>query len=358
MIKQNVNLGDRTYPIYIETDYGSIEKCLESAKISGTIVVITDSNVDKFQCADLMSALESCKNPVYKYVIDAGEKSKNLMTIQKIYQYLMSLKLDRKATLVALGGGVVGDITGFAAATFLRGINFVQVPTTLLAQADSSVGGKVGVDFEGSKNIIGSFYQPKFVYINVNSLKTLPERELKAGLAEVVKHGIILDMEFFEYIDDNIDKIFKVNEDVMKYLTKVNCSIKAGIVEKDEKENGLREILNFGHTIGHAIESVMNFELLHGECIAIGFVGAFKLAGYMGMVNASELEKVISLLKKAGLPVRLEGLDVDRVYKQMFYDKKIKDNKLTFILPKSIGGVLQLIVDDEQLIKKVLGELR
>lgn len=357
MIKLNINLSDRSYPIYITTNYDSIGKSLASARISGRIVVITDTNVEVHQAHMCMDALKASGYEVSKLVIEAGEKNKTLETVNRIYKYLIDSKLDRNSTLIALGGGVVGDITGFAAATFLRGINFVQVPTSLLAQADSSVGGKVGVDFEGGKNIIGAFYQPRFVYINVGSLKTLPERELKSGLAEVIKHCIIRDEEFFEYIDYNAKRILSCDVDILQYIAKVNCSIKGKVVEEDEKESDIRAILNFGHTVGHAIESVSNFELLHGECVAIGMVGAFKLARYLDMVDEAMVEKVTSTLRKLGLPVKAQGLDIDKVFKQMFYDKKIKNNKLMFILPRRIGEVIQCSIDDTELIKKVLTEL-
>jgi len=179
LIKLSVNLAERSYPIYIATDYGGIGKCISDARISGKIVVITDTNVARYQAEECISALEACGCEVYKYIFEAGERNKNLDTVREIYGFLAGLRLDRSAALVALGGGVVGDVTGFAAATFLRGINFIQVPTSLLAQADSSVGGKVGVDFEGAKNLVGAFYQPRFVYINVNALRTLPVRELQ-----------------------------------------------------------------------------------------------------------------------------------------------------------------------------------
>jgi len=359
VIKLNINLNERSYPIYITTDYNDLKSSLDNAKINGKVVLITDTNVDKCQSQQCMESLKRYDGEVHKYVIEAGEKSKNLDTVKDIYKFLIDLKLDRNSTLIALGGGVVGDITGFVAATFLRGINFVQIPTSLLAQSDSSVGGKVGVDFEGSKNIIGAFYQPKFVYININTLKTLPKRELQAGLAEVVKHGIIQDSDFFEYIDYNVNKIFNFDENVLQYITKVNCSIKGSVVEKDEKESGLRAILNFGHTIGHAIETVMDFELLHGECVALGMIGAFKMAQYLEMVEPEIVEKVQNTLMKIGLPVRLEGIDVDKVYNQMFYDKKVKGDKLNFILPrKNIGEVIQCIIDDEALIKRAISDLK
>ncbi|HHV28669.1 3-dehydroquinate synthase [Acetivibrio mesophilus] len=358
MLKLNVNLQDRSYPIYINTDYAQIDKCIHSARLTGKLVLITDTNVDRYQAQECEKAFFEAGYEISKFAIPAGEENKNLETVRDIYKYLLSLKLDRSATLIALGGGVVGDITGFAAATFLRGINFVQIPTTLLAQSDSSVGGKVGVDFEGSKNIVGAFYQPKFVYINVNSLKTLPERELRSGLAEVVKHGIIMDDEFYEYIDYNVHKIFNYDESVLQYIAKKNCSIKASVVEKDEKEGDLRAILNFGHTIGHAIETVMDFSLLHGECVSLGIIGAMRMSQYLEMIDEHTVNRVKGTLEKIGLPTRLEGIDVDSVYRQMFYDKKIKGNKLTFVLPrKKIGEVIQCTIDDEDLIKRVIASL-
>lgn len=358
LIKVNIDLGDRSYPIYITTDYSNLAKSMSLAKLNGKIALITDNNVDKAQGEACINALESNGFNVYKYVIEAGEKSKNLDTVKDIYKFLIDNRFERNSVLLALGGGVVGDITGFAAATFLRGINFVQIPTSLLAQADSSVGGKVGVDFEGKKNIIGAFYQPKFVYLNVNTIKTLPVREIQAGMAEIIKHGIIRDSEFFEFIDYSVSKIFNFDEDALQYLAKVNCTIKGAVVEQDEKESGLRAILNFGHTIGHAIESVYEFKYLHGECVSLGMVAAFKMACDMEMIEESHMQRVVETLKKIGLPVNLAGIDVNEVYERMFFDKKVKDNKLTFVLPKSIGEVIQCVVEDEALIKNAISYLQ
>lgn len=353
----NVNLGDRGYPIHIATDFAGLGRAMVSSRLIGKVVIVTDSNVEGFYCSECTEVLKEAGFDVARYVIEAGEKNKNLDTVRDIYGCLSKLKLDRQSTLLALGGGVTGDITGFAAATFLRGINFVQVPTTLLAQADSSVGGKTGVDFEGNKNIIGAFYQPRLVYINVNTLKTLPVKELRSGLAETVKHGLILDADFYEYVDYNTKKIFGFDENVLQYLTKMNCSIKGSVVEQDEKESDLRAILNFGHTIGHAIESVSEFGLLHGECISIGMVGAYKLAQEMEMVDEKALSRVVSTFERVGLPVRLSGFDAEKVYERMFRDKKVKGGKLNFILPRAIGQVIQCGIEDEALIKKVLAEL-
>lgn len=357
MVKLIINLGERSYPIYVTNDYSGFGKSLAAAKITGKLVLVTDSNVDRHQAADCLSALAGAGYEVSKYVLEAGEKSKNLETVKDIYKYLLNLKLDRNSAIIALGGGVVGDVAGFVAATYLRGIHFIQVPTSLLAQADSSVGGKVGVDFEGSKNIIGAFYQPKLVYINVASLKTLPERELRSGLAEVIKHGIIADEDFFEYVDYNMRKIFTFDDEVLQYIARTNCSIKGKVVEADERESGLRAILNFGHTIGHAVESVSNFKYSHGECVSVGMAGAFRIARQLEMVDDKLVEKVENTLMKAGLPVKMPGMDIDEVYRQMFHDKKIRNNKLLFILPKRIGEVIQLTIEDEGLLKGVLREI-
>lgn len=357
MIKMNVDLGDRGYPIYVTSDFTGLGKACSSARLFGKMVVVTDSNVEKHYCDACVEALSEAGAEVSRHVIPAGEKSKNLDTVSEIYRQLVTLKLDRHSTLVALGGGVVGDITGFAAATFMRGIQFIQIPTSLLAQADSSIGGKTGVDFEGSKNMIGAFYQPRFVFINVNTLRTLPERELRSGLAEVIKHGLILDGDFYEYLDYNLNKIFGFDENVLQYITKMNCSIKGKVVEQDELEGDLRAILNFGHTIGHAVESVSDFNMLHGESVSIGIVGSYRLAQKLGMVNAKMVEKVENTLKKSGLPVKVQGMDTNKIFDRMFYDKKVRDGKLSFVLPKDIGEVIQCTVDNEELIKDVLAEL-
>lgn len=357
MVKMNVDLGDRGYPIYISTDFSGLDKACKSARLGEKFVIIADSNVEKHYCNAVMTELSKYSMDVTCHTFPAGEQNKNLNTVSDIFRKLISLKLDRNSTLVALGGGVTGDITGFAAATYMRGIPFVQIPTSLLAQADSSIGGKTGVDFEGSKNMVGAFYQPKFVFINVNTLRTLPVRELRAGLAEVIKHGLIMDAEFFDYIEYNIDKIYSFDENVLQYITKMNCQIKGGIIEQDEREEGLRALLNLGHTIGHAVESVSGFGLLHGECVSIGMAGAFRLAQKLGMVNGRTIGRVEGTLEKAGLPVKAPGMDADRILDQMYMDKKIRDGRLYFILPKEIGEVLSCYVDDTELIRQVLAEL-
>ncbi len=354
MVKMNVEFGDRSYPIYIASDFSGLGKALSGARMGAKVMLITDSNVCDHYLKICVSQMKAAGAEVYSHVIQAGEKSKTLDTVKDIYRLLIAKRFDRNSVLAALGGGVTGDITGFAAATYMRGINYVQIPTSLLAQADSSIGGKTGVDFEGSKNMVGAFYQPRFVYINVNTLRTLPLRELSAGLAEVIKHGLIMNAEFYDYIAYNNKKIFSYDENTLQYMTKMNCTIKKSIVEQDEQEGGLRAILNFGHTFGHAVESAFDFKLLHGECVSIGIAGAFRLAQKLGMVNATMADSVENTLKSAGLPVRIKGMDTQLIYEKMLHDKKAKDGKLNFILPKGIGEVISCMLDDERLIKEVI----
>ncbi len=357
MIKMNMKLGNKGYPIYVALDFSKLSKVWPNTQRNEKIMVITDSNVKNIYCDECIEELSKTGAQVFQYVIPAGEKSKNLNTVANIYRELISHKFDRNSALAALGGGVVGDITGFVAATYMRGIPFAQIPTSLLAQADSSIGGKTGVDFEGSKNMVGAFYQPCFVYINVNTLRTLPKRELISGLAEVIKHGLIQDSDFYEYINYNINKIFSFDEQVLQYISKMNLSIKGNVVSQDETEKGIRAILNFGHTIGHAIESVSDFSLLHGECVSLGMAGAFRLALKLGMIQSKTVADVENTLSKAGLPVRVKDMDTDGIYNQMLFDKKAQNGKLRFILPKGIGHVIQYTLDNEQMIKEVIREL-
>lgn len=357
MGKIYVELGDRSYPIYIEADFSGLGSALKEAGLCGRVMVVTDSNVGRLYLETCMNELSSAGAQVCSHVFEAGEKSKNLDTVQDIYRQLTAQRFDRGSVIAALGGGVTGDLAGFAAATYMRGISYVQIPTSLLAQADSSIGGKTGVDFEGVKNIVGAFYQPRFVYININTLRTLPLRELRSGLAEVIKHGLIRDAGFFDYIRMNMHKIFGFDETALRHVTKSNCSVKKGVVEQDEKESGLRAILNLGHTFGHAIESVSGFTLLHGECVSIGIAGAFRLAQKMGMVGNAVTEEVEKTLEAAGLPVRASGMDPQRIFAEMLHDKKAKGGKLNFVLPVRIGEVTVRTVEDEKLLMEVLKEL-
>jgi len=336
-----VDLKERSYFIYFEDDFEYLSRLLEERTDWKKFLIVTDSNVDKEYAASIEQILTNAGKQCCKFVFNAGEQSKCLKTISDIYRVCIDNRLDRNSVIIALGGGVTGDMAGFAAATYMRGIRFIQVPTSLLAQVDSSVGGKVGVDFQGTKNIIGAFHQPAFVYINISTLKTLPKREFVSGMAEVIKHAVIYDSAFFDYLEQNMDQILSLDLRTLRYVIKRNCEIKSSIVQQDEKEQGLRAILNFGHTIGHAIESVYNFQFLHGECVSLGMVAVGRLACNMDIFSAEDHDRMTALLKKVGLPVKLENVDVEAVYNEMLKDKKQRDNQLKFILPVEIGKVIQ-----------------
>lgn len=337
-----VNTNTSSYPIYFENSFDNLLSAFEENNLFGRkVCIVADSNTYRLYSDEVSNILKNSFKEVYIFKFEAGEQSKNLITIQDMYDFFLANHLDRKSIIVALGGGVVGDMAGFAAATYMRGINFVQIPTSLLAQVDSSVGGKVGVDFKGTKNIIGAFYQPNFVYINVNTLKTLPKKEFSAGMAESLKYGMIVSKDYYEYIVLNKDKILDMNEADLKYIIKCACEFKADIVNKDEKESGLREILNFGHTIGHAVETLLEFKLVHGECVSIGMVAATYISYKRGNITKQELDDLETILNYFKLPTQIRGIDSNDIYNQMFLDKKVSNNVLSFVLLNKIGDVFR-----------------
>ena len=340
-LKVDLKEKDKSYPIIFEESFAGLPQMLKEKNISSKLLIVTDSNVNMHYGDQMQKLLADHGFEAYKFVFQAGEQQKTLETISSIYDACLEYRLDRASAIIALGGGVTGDIAGFAAASYMRGIRFIQVPTSLLAQVDSSVGGKVGVDYKGSKNIIGAFHQPFFVYINLNTLQTLPKREFISGLAEVIKHGVIYDKAFFDYLEQNIEKVLNQDIETLKYVVRKNCAIKAQVVQQDEKEHGLRAILNFGHTIGHGIESVLQFSLLHGECVSVGMNAAAYIAARKNLLSQGDFDRVIKLLQCAGLPIQVNDIDVNRVYNEMLRDKKQVKNKLKFILPTSIGQVIQ-----------------
>lgn len=334
----NVVTSSDEYPIYIDESYSSLADAFEKAGLTGRkVCIVSDTNVAPLYLERVEKLLADKCLEISSFVFDAGEESKHLGTISRMYSHFVDKQLDRKSVLVALGGGVVGDMTGFAAATYMRGIAFVQVPTTLLAQVDSSVGGKTGVDFEGNKNMVGAFYQPKFVYINSSTLKTLPYNQVAAGMAEAIKYGYIINKDFLDYISENKQKIKELSAEETGTVIYESCKAKAYVVSRDEKENGLRAILNFGHTFGHSVESLSGFSLLHGECVAIGMAAGLYYSLLKGCVSAKELEEAESLMKYFDLPVRAADYNAEEIYNQMFYDKKTKNGKLNIVALDKIG---------------------
>ncbi len=337
MKELKINTPSAEYPIYITDNFGGLTGALKKAGLEGRkLCIITDSNVAPIYLESIKDLLGEWE--ISSYIFKAGEESKQLDTIRDFYMHFLNEKLDRRSVLIALGGGVTGDMTGFAAATYLRGIPFIQIPTTLLAQVDSSVGGKTGVDLLGNKNMVGAFYQPKLVYINHKTLGTLPYKQVAAGLAEAVKTAYIADRELLEYFDKNKAKIKVLSDEEISHVIYECCKAKAYVVDQDEKESGLREILNFGHTFGHAIEMLSGFELLHGECVSVGMVAAMRLNALMGQTSESELKHMEELLSFFDLPIKANGFDTQTVYEQMFYDKKTKNGRLNLVLLKETGS--------------------
>ena len=333
----HIDLGDRSYPILIAPSLLDDSSTFASLPAGNTALIVTNVTVGPLYALRLQSALQSRYKVVHVLSLPDGEEHKNWQTLNAIFDELLAKACDRKTVLFALGGGVVGDMTGFAAASYMRGVPFVQVPTTLLAQVDSSVGGKTGINHPLGKNMVGAFYQPLQVICDLDTLKTLPVRELSAGLAEVIKYGPIADMAFFEWIEANIDKLLQRDVDALAYAVQRSCEIKAWVVGQDERESGIRAILNFGHTFGHAIEAGMGYgKWLHGEAVGCGMVMAAHLSLELGLVDAAFVQRLSVLVKKAGLPViapRLAAEDnAGRYLDLMRVDKKAEGGEIRFVV--------------------------
>lgn len=337
-----VDTGKEKYPIYFTEDFSGLSDAAEKCGYNGRkICVISDTNVSPLYAESVKKELDKVFSEVYICTFSAGEKNKTLDTIRLFYDFMLENKLDRKSVIAGLGGGVVGDMAGFAAATFMRGIDFVQIPTTLLSQVDSSVGGKVGVDYGPYKNTVGAFYQPKFVYINTSSLDTLPKREFSAGMAEVIKYGIIVSEDFYEYIRENKVKIKNGDKDCLRTIIRLCCEMKAEVVSKDELDTGIRESLNYGHTIGHSVEGLKEFELIHGECVAIGMAAVMHISLKRGWIGKDKAEEFKELLRYFDLPIEVSSLKCEDVYNQLFHDKKVSGNQLKFVIADKIGSTVR-----------------
>ncbi len=338
-----VALAERSYDIHIGAGLLSgLADFIAQRGGARHVVVVTDSNVDGLYGDPVADHLVEAGVESHVLVGEAGEPSKSPEVAADLWQTMIDEGCDRQTVVVAVGGGVVGDIAGFIAATFARGLRFFQVPTTLLAQVDSSVGGKTGVNLEGAKNMVGSFWQPEGVLIDTDVLRTLPEREFSAGLAEVVKYGVILDADFFTQLETDAEAILARDPVALRAIIQRSCRLKADVVEADELEqSGLRAKLNYGHTYGHALEAATGYsELLHGEAVAIGMVCASRLAEGMGRITAADTERQIALLERFGLPTVLpEGIDPGELSALMWRDKKVRDGEVRFVLPSRLGEV-------------------
>jgi 3-dehydroquinate synthase len=341
MITVNVDLGERSYPIRIGAGLlGSTD--LFAPHIAGaSITIVTNETVEPLYGEALRATLAPLGKQVSTVVLPDGEAFKHWETLNRIFDTLLGTQADRKTTLIALGGGVIGDMTGFAAACYMRGVPFIQVPTTLLSQVDSSVGGKTGINHPLGKNMIGAFYQPQAVIADIGTLRTLPERELAAGIAEIIKTAAIADAAFFEWIEQNIEALNGRDPAALAHAVKRSCEVKASVVAADEREGGLRAILNFGHTFGHAIEAGLGYgEWLHGEAVGCGMVMAADLSVRLGYVDEAVRRRLVSLIAAARLPTRAPALGDSRYIELMKVDKKAEAGTIKFILLKKLGETL------------------
>jgi 3-dehydroquinate synthase len=355
-----VSLGDRSYDIELGTGLDKVGERLKNLGLGQKMALVTNPTIKKLHAQRVVDSLKAAGFMVMSIEIPDGEKFKNLDWANAIYTALLTNGFDRKSALVAFGGGVIGDLTGFAAATFMRGVPFVQVPTTLLAMVDSSVGGKTGVNHAMGKNMIGAFYQPRKVLMDLSVLKTLPKEEFLSGMAEVIKYGVIFDAGFFDFLDKNREKILSLEPEALTHIIKRSCEIKAEVVSQDEREGGLRAILNFGHTVGHAVETAENYTMRHGYAVAIGMVYASRLAHKTGLCDSSVPERVEKLIASYGLPTSLSTLSrkpsATELLDTMQIDKKAEGGKVKFVLPKKIGEVVITKEWDEQQLRGLLQE--
>ncbi|MCG7489748.1 3-dehydroquinate synthase [Vibrio sp. Of14-4] len=340
MERITVSLGERSYPISIGAGLFSDPAHLSFLSAKQKVVVITNVTVAPLYAHKILTLLEhlGCEASVLE--LPDGEQYKSLDTFNTVMSYLLEGNYARDVVVIALGGGVIGDLVGFSAACYQRGVDFIQIPTTLLSQVDSSVGGKTAVNHKLGKNMIGAFYQPKSVIIDTDCLKTLPAREFAAGIAEVIKYGIIYDEAFFVWLEDNLDDLYALDEQALTYAISRCCQIKAEVVAKDEKESGIRALLNLGHTFGHAIEAELGYgKWLHGEAVSSGTLMAAKTAELQGLITPQQVERILSILEKAQLPVHTpDTMTFDDFMKHMMRDKKVLSGELRLVLPTGIGS--------------------
>ncbi len=340
------------YDILISHTFDELAEELSALATAGKkICIVTDSNVAPLYGDEMDVILkDQCAGSV-RFMFSAGEEQKTLKTVESLYDFLIRSNFDRNDMLIALGGGVVGDLTGYVAATYLRGIDFIQIPTTLLSQSDSSIGGKTGVDFDGYKNMVGAFYMPKLVYINVSTLQTLPDRQYFSGFAEIMKHALIKDGRFYEWLLDKMYEICEKDTDILEEMIMRSCTIKKLIVEKDPLEKGERALLNFGHTIGHAIEKASGFQLYHGECVALGAVAAAFISWKHEWLSMEEYYEIRDMFVPFHLPISITHMDPQEILRLTKSDKKKEGDYIKFILLKKVGkAVIDRNVTDEDIL--------
>ncbi len=351
--------GEFTYPISFYRDFLSLPRETVGLPNQGKrICIVTDSHVAPLYLKEVMAALEKTGREIYSYILPAGEENKNLDEIQGLYEFLIWKHFDRKDLLAALGGGVVGDMTGFAAATYLRGIDFIQIPTTLLAQVDSSIGGKTGVDFKQYKNMVGAFHQPLLVYMNVSTLKSLPDKEFACGMGEVIKHGLIRSREYSHWLNENREAILNREEEACREMIFQSCLIKKTVVEKDPTEKGERAVLNMGHTVGHAVEKLQNFTMAHGQCVAVGCIASAYISRKRGLISREDYEAIARQLSSFGLPLQVRGLSAEKILEATKSDKKMEKGQIKFILMEKPGWAFADTSVTDQELREAIESIR
>ncbi|SNR61813.1 3-dehydroquinate synthase [Methylobacillus rhizosphaerae] len=351
----HVDLGERSYPIHIGRGLLNQPELILPHLKRKQVAIVTNTTVAPLYLEKLAQPLRDAGVKVIPIILPDGEAYKNSATLNLIYDALLENRCERSTTVIALGGGVIGDLTGYAAATYLRGVPFIQVPTTLLSQVDSSVGGKTGINHPLGKNMIGAFYQPQVVLADIDTLSTLPERELSAGLAEVIKYGLIRDEPFFAWQESNMQKLLALDTEAMSYAIYRSCENKAEVVAADERESGERALLNLGHTFGHAIENAMGYGVwLHGEAVAAGTMLAADLSRRLGWLSDDDIKRIVAIFTEARLPVHAPALGVERYLDLMGLDKKVVDGQIRLVLQQGIGKSLVSSEYDAQLLRETL----
>lgn len=331
-ISYEILIGNKIYDQLINT--------INKLKLHKNILIIIDGNVEKLHKDFIKKRFSNYKNKIKYYILKPGESSKSYKGLNKIYSYLIENEFGRDSLVISIGGGVAGDLSGYVAATYMRGIQLVHIPTTLLAAVDSSVGGKTGINFEKKKNLIGSFYQPKLVLIDTYFLSSLPKNEITSGLGEIIKYAFLAENTFYDFVNNSINKIYNLDNKILEEIIYCSVLIKASVVREDEKETWLRKILNFGHTFGHAIESELNFKIKHGEAVTAGIICALYLSNKIGIISKEDLEEFLSLPLKIKLPKIIGSINRKEIYNLMKLDKKTRNGKINFVLTSGIGKTL------------------
>lgn len=352
--------GQAIYDIVMSQSFDDLAQEVKRLGVAERrICIVTDSNVAELYLPQVEAILRECSRQVISFVFPAGEENKNLKIVQKVYETLIQNHFDRKDLLVALGGGVVGDLCGYAAATYLRGVAFIQIPTTLLSQVDSSIGGKTGVDFDAYKNMVGAFHMPKLVYTNVSTLLTLPEEQFTSGMGEIIKHGLIKEKAYYQWLAEHRLQIVERDLDICMEMIEQSDDIKRKVVEEDPTEQGDRALLNFGHTLGHAIEKLMNFKMLHGHCVAVGLLAAAWMSERRGAISREEVLDLKETMEAFHMPVQIADIDVEHVIEATKNDKKMDGNAIKFILLKEVGcAVVDRQVTEEEMKKGLMAILQ